>query len=265
VTINDNRTIDGGGAGVFVSQLNNLIANTTYYIRAYASYDGGTVYGNEISFKTREGGLITDIDGNDYQVVRIGDLLWMAENLKVTHYQNGEAIPYVTNNTEWSGLAAGAYCYYNHTENYQSTYGLLYNWWAAKDGRNLAPLGWRVPSDADWKALEAEIGMIEADINLQNWRGTNEGGKLKEMSSSHWNQPNTGAINEYGFTALPNGYRLDTGSFQQLGNYTRYWTSSASNNSNGWYRALYSDSQQLGRSQVTKNQGYAIRCVKDWQ
>ena len=152
-----------------------------------------------------ETGTVTDIDGNTYQTVKIGDQWWMAENLKVTCYRNGDAIPNITDGTTWASLSTGAYCEYNNDINNVATYGRLYNWYAVTDSRNIAPAGWHVPSDAEWKQLEMYLGMSQSEADATGWRGTDEGGKLKEVGTMHWNSPNTGATNESGFTALPGG------------------------------------------------------------
>jgi uncharacterized protein (TIGR02145 family) len=150
---------------------------------------------------------VTDIDGNVYQTVTIGAQVWMLENLKVTHYCNGEAIPDVTAVAPWAGLSTGACCVFNNAGSNVAVYGRLYNWYAVNDPRSIAPAGWHVASEADWQQLEAYLGMNEADLNLTGYRGTTEGGKLKEVGTMHWAGPNAGATNESGFTALPGGFR----------------------------------------------------------
>ncbi len=114
-TVADSKTTDGTGAGSFTSSITGLTDSTAYYVRAYATNSNGTGYGNTSSFTTTDSmGTVTDIDGNIYQTVKIGNQWWMAENLKVTHYRNGDAIPNVTDNTAWEGLTTGAYCNYNN-------------------------------------------------------------------------------------------------------------------------------------------------------
>ncbi|MBT5269507.1 MAG: hypothetical protein HOL70_08685, partial [Candidatus Marinimicrobia bacterium] len=113
---------------------------------------------------------VTDIDGNVYETVKIGDQIWMAENLKVTHYRDGSAITQVTDNTAWSNLSTEAYCIYdNNASNEVDTYGALYNWYAVSDGRNIAPEGWHVPTDAEWKELEMYLGMSQPDVDDVVW------------------------------------------------------------------------------------------------
>ncbi|SVD09065.1 uncharacterized protein METZ01_LOCUS361919, partial [marine metagenome] len=144
---------------------------------------------------------VTDIDGNVYGTVQIGDQLWMAENLKVTHYSNGDEIPTGYSNSEWANLSTGAYAVYGDNESNADTYGYLYNWYAVETG-NLAPEGWHVATDAEWTALSDYLGGSSV-----------AGGKMKECTpgscpeSEYWNSPNTGATNESGFTALPSGSR----------------------------------------------------------
>ena len=193
----------------------------------------------------------------------IGDQCWMAENLKVTHYRNGEPIPNVTGDTDWFNLSTGAYCNYDNDVNNVSTYGRLYTWYAVDDNRNIAPEGWHVPSDAEWKQLEMYLGMSQADADKIDWRGTDEGGKLKESGTIHWENPNTGATNESGFSALPGGYRLNNGRFLSMGLSAFFWSSSERFSSSAWYRFL-----RYGRSGVNRNFGYkltgfSVRCVRD--
>ncbi len=125
---------------------------------------------------------VTDIDGNVYQTIQIGNQVWMAENLKVTHYRDGTSIQYVQNElTEpdvWETLTTGAYCYYDDSQSNQTTYGNLYNWYAVADSRNIAPEGWHVPTDAEWKELEMALGMSQSEADDAGYRGTNEGSKL---------------------------------------------------------------------------------------
>jgi len=169
-------------------------------------------------------GTVTDIDGNVYKTVKIGNQWWMAENLKVTRYRNGDPIPNITDNHTWVDLSTGAYCNYNNDISNVATYGRLYNWYAVDESRNIAPAGWHVPTDDEWKQLEIYLGMSPTEADETHWRGTDEGGKLKETGTTHWYSPNTGATNESGFTALPGGYRV-SGGFSSLGFGAYFWSS----------------------------------------
>lgn len=169
---------------------------------------------------------VTDIDGNAYHTVKIGDQWWMAENLKVTHYRNGDTIPNVTVDRQWTGLNSGAYCYFDNNPSYGSTYGYLYNWFAVDDPRSLVPEGWQVPSDEECKQLEIHLGMSQSEVDETGWRVTGESGKLNESGPTYWDLPNTGATNESGFSALPGGYRYDfRDGFASLGICTDFWSS----------------------------------------
>lgn len=147
--------IAAGGSGVNV--LNKPMSNL-YRLRITGenieTYEKGdlTISGNT-TLNVTVIRTVTDIDGNVYRTVKIGSQWWMAENLKVTHYRNDDAIPNITDNTEWSTHTTGAYCCYNNAPDSAATWGGLYNWHAATDGRNLAPAGWHVPSDAEWQTL----------------------------------------------------------------------------------------------------------------
>ena len=110
-------------------------------------------------------GYCVDIDGNVYKIIKIGDQWWMAENLKVTRYRNGDQIPNIENASEWSALLTGAYCVYENKVSLADTFGYLYNWYAIDDSRNIAPAGWHVPTDEEWKQLEMYLGMSRLDAD----------------------------------------------------------------------------------------------------
>jgi uncharacterized protein (TIGR02145 family) len=212
---------------------------------------------DSITFEiSEEQETVTDIDGNVYKTVKIGNQIWMAENLKVTHYRNGDEMANVTDNSEWSNLAAGAWCVYDNSAAYNDIYGLLYNWAAVDDERNIAPLGWHVSTDEDWQILIDYIG------------GDNvAGGILKEKGHALWWSPNTGAIDEYGFKGLPGGYRESTGVFRYIGENAFFWTSDDSSEEGrpgAWYTRLDHDRSAILH---TYSDGYiygmSIRCVKD--
>jgi uncharacterized protein (TIGR02145 family) len=127
---------------------------------------------------------VTDIDGNLYQTVTIGGRIWLAGNLKVTHYRNGDPISNVTDNGVWGNLTTGAYCAYGNDSTNIAPYGLLYNWYSVSDGRGLAPAGWHVATDTEWQQLELTLGMSQADVDaIASARGTTEGGKIKEAGT----------------------------------------------------------------------------------
>ncbi|OGC42320.1 hypothetical protein A2Y85_07915 [candidate division WOR-3 bacterium RBG_13_43_14] len=204
---------------------------------------------------------VTDIDGTVYQTVKIGNQWWMAENLKVTHYRNGDAIPNVTGNTEWNNLTTGAYCNYDNNSNNAATYGRLYNCYAVNDSGNIAPAGWHVPSDNEWKTLEMTLGMSQTEADRSGMRGTDEGFKLKETGTSHWQIPDTLASNESGFTALPGGIRYSVGPFDVLGVVAFFWSSTEGSNSTAWYRGI--GGPGVFRGSIDKHWGYSVRCVRD--
>ncbi len=266
-TTSNDKTTDGEGTCSFVSSISGLSASTTYYVRAYATNGSGTGYGLAVPFTTpASSNTVTDIDGNVYPTVTIGTQVWMAANLKVTHYQNGDPLPNVTATATWTGLTAGAYCEYDNDVNNVATYGRLYNWYAASDVRNIAPAGWHVPTDAEWMQLEMYLGMSLAEVGgNQTWRGTTEGGKLKEAGLTHWATANIGATNESGFTALPGGTRY-TGDYgvYVIGSWCAFWTSTDKPDYEITYgRVLSTDNAQVGRYFYYKHNGHSIRCVKD--
>ncbi len=254
-SIANSKTTDGIGSGSFSSTLSNLSPITTYYVRAYASNSVGTSYGNEITITTLG---VVDIDGNIYSAVVIGTQIWMKENLKVSKYLNGDAIPNVTDNNTWTALTTGAYSYYNNDATKNITYGKLYNWYAVTDSRSLCPSGWHMPSNSDWSALSTYLG------------GTSvAGGKMKSTGTTYWQSPNTGATNESGFSGLPAGVRLaDTGNFITEGQVGYWWTSTQNISINNWAynRFLQYNLTQLSISNDSGNpfqSGFSVRCIKD--
>ena len=248
-TTANNKTTDGTGSGSFTSNITGLTSGTTYYLRAYAINGIITSYGSEVSFTP---GTVTDIDGNVYHYIVIGTQTWMVENLKTTKYRNGDPILNVTVNASWVALATGAYCWYNNDEANKVTYGGLYNWFAVADSRNLAPVGWHVPTDTEWNTL---IDFLGSGVG---------GGKLKEIGISHWLTPNTAATNSSGFTALPGGCRsYPNGTSGGVGYYGYWWSSMAYDTSGAWLRFLTYSSADVGRIYYNKKYGFSVRCVRD--
>ena len=198
----------------------------------------------------------TDGDNNNYPVVEIGTQTWMGENLKTTRYNDGTEIPLITGNTEWGNLITPAYCWYNNDEStYKNLYGALYNGYAASTG-NLCPTGWHVPANDEWTQLNDYVG------------GNSEaGGKLKETGTSHWINPNTGAINETGFTALPGGLRQVYQSvvFYSVGLRGDWWSSTypQSDYYDYSWHMYYTSSNATSSNNYARKFGYSVRCVKD--
>ncbi|MGA1977669.1 MAG: FISUMP domain-containing protein [Bacteroidales bacterium] len=196
---------------------------------------------------------ITDSrDGQQYKTVKIGSQVWMAENLRTTSLNDGQTIPMVTDNAAWSASTSPAFCWYKNDEvSYKPVYGALYNWYAVNTGR-LCPEGWHVPTDAEWTALITYLGGESV-----------AGGKLKETGRIHWISPNEGATNESGFTALPGGSRLGTGSFYFMVFSGLWWSATDSYSSLAWLRSMHYDQSSVRRSTYGKRSGFSVRCIKD--
>ena len=270
-TLANNSTNDGSGVGSFTSSLSGLTANTTYYVRAYAINNAGTAYGNEVSFVTvgNSGetgewlnpnlnyGSVTDQDGNTYATIEIGTQEWMAENLRTTTYANGDPIPNVTDNAQWSNLTTGAWAHYENDSQYEIPYGKLYNWYAVADSRNVCPAGWHVPADAEWTVLTNYLG------------GQNvAGGQMKttgtiEAATGLWNSPNAEATNSSGFSGAPGGDRIFNGECYSVGRDGYWWSSSEDDTYYAWYRNLYYGNGVAGREDLDKQSGFSVRCLRD--
>jgi len=202
--------------------------------------------GNNIEY-----GTVTDIDGNVYRTVIIGNQEWMAENLKTTRYNDGQPIPNITGDSEWYNLRTPGYCWYNNDISNKETYGALYNWFAVNTGR-LAPAGWHVPNREEWSTLINYLG------------GENiAGGKLKETGDAHWLSPNTGATNETGFTARGAGVRDITFMLIREANYIWSSYSDPADNSGAFQVHLYCGYPWANLYSMQKYSGFTVRCVRD--
>jgi len=196
---------------------------------------------------------VIDYDGNVYDTVIIGTTVWMKQNLKVTHYNNGTPIPNITDNTAWSSLTTGARCYFNNdSAAYDSVYGAIYNWYVIIDTNNICPTGWHVSTNAEWQTTETYLGGINV-----------AGGKMKEADTLHWTNPNSGATNSSGFTGLPGGLRDVSGNFLYKHENGLWWTATAYSASKAWGTYLWYLNTAVDHNAVSKTYGLNIRCIKD--
>jgi uncharacterized protein (TIGR02145 family) len=202
---------------------------------------------------------VKDIDGNKYKTIKIGTQIWLSENLKTTTYNDGTAIPLVSNYEGWAKLSTPAFCWYNNDSTNKEVYGALYNWYAVNT-KKLCPEGWHVPSDEEWTELRTYLGD----------KG-NAGNALKESGTSHWKSPNSDASNTTGFTGLPGGYRDYKGPFNLLRRDAYWWSSTESYryvpidsaSSISFYRNLRYDDTDLYRNIANKSFGLCVRCLMD--
>jgi|WetSurMetagenome_2_1015567.scaffolds.fasta_scaffold266670_1 uncharacterized protein (TIGR02145 family) len=192
--------------------------------------------------------IVKDVDGNIYHTVTIGTQVWLAEDLKTTRYNDGTAIPYVSGDVEWKNLRSAAFCWYDNDESNKTVYGALYNWYTINTGK-LCPVGWHVASNSDWETL----------INYcSGWELA--GGKLKEAGTAHWDAPNIGATNEFGFTAIPGGGRSpENGKFTPKGRDLGYWCPPRC----GDFRSLCSDRAWIYFTEGSASGGCEVRCIKN--
>jgi uncharacterized protein (TIGR02145 family) len=226
---------------------------------------------------------VRDWDGNIYGTIKIGDQCWMKENLKAIHYADGTPLVRGTGSTDTRrDTTIRFYFDYQDDVRNSDTFGRLYVWKAAVKGysteldnnpsniQGVCPDGWHLPSDSEWKELEMYLGMSEDEAYERDWRGSIEGGMLKDTGTAQWYFPNTGATNESGFTALPSGYRTMEGTYWDLGRRASFWSSTnhiaANHTHNPAYRILQYDEARTWRYRGFH--GYlsyarSVRCVKD--
>jgi uncharacterized protein (TIGR02145 family) len=234
------KSTDGTGIGSFTSNITGLIPNTLYYVRAYATNSLGSAYGTEINFISSQTGTVI-----------MCTQIWNDKNLTVSNYRNGDPIPLITNSAVWATLTTGAYCYHNNDPASEALYGKIYNWFAVNDPRGLAPIGWHVPTSAEWDIMINCVGPLA-------------GGALKETGITHWASPNAGATNSSGFTALPGGYRANTGTYSSVpGTITFWWTSSQLSATDAFEKGAENSSPNILNASYVKVGGAYVRCVKD--
>jgi len=194
---------------------------------------------------------VKDIENNKYEIDTIGTQIWMAENLRVTRYNDGTIIPIVMDSLEWPSLTSPGCTWYN---NGNSVYGALYNYYTVADSnsRNVCPVGWHIPTQAEWTILSDELGDL-----------TVAGGKMKESGLAHWAPPNNAATNLSGFAGLPGGYRSNNGSYHDVGVAGVWWSSTENGVNTAWYRDLFYEHGEFSEGFFSKRSGFSVRCIKD--
>ena len=195
---------------------------------------------------------ISTLITQDNNEVKIGTQIWTTKNLEVSTFRNGEAIPEAKSKDEWekaSNNKQPAWCYYNNDSKNGKVYGKLYNWYAVNDPRGLAPKGYHIPSDAEWRVLIDFLG------------GEGKAGE-KMNSTSGWIYKGNGN-NSSGFNVLPGGYRDSNGWLYDITEKSYFWSSSEDYQSFAWNRNLYYNNKKVYRNSSSKNDGLSVRCIKD--
>ena len=250
------------GAGTYSLNVTGLTPVVTYYVKAYAIVFGNTVYGDQLNFTTPCSNCVPGTE------VTISTQTWTVCNLNVSTYRDGTLIQQVTDPTQWDNLTTGAWCYYNNDSANGPIYGKIYNWYAVAGiwdaaslldpllRKQLAPVGYHVPSKSEFDTLVANLG-----------GGSVAGGKMKEPNLCNWSTPNILLTPYSGFAALPGGYRMDVGgTFQTLGTYGTWWSSSESSTNptqNGLNIVLSYNNITVFDGEDTKQRGFSVRLIKD--
>lgn len=210
-------------------------------------------------------GSVTDIQGNRYRTVLIGGKWWMAENLRTGLYRDSTAVNILQSDVSWNDSLAG-YCIHPSAS---EAMGYLYNGYAVENAKGLAPAGWHIATDQEWKELEQELGM-DANVSAKNgWRGSNQGDKLKAVGLDNWDRFDpVWATDERGFSALASGNRIYTGEYGQPGvRRTAFWWTATAYASGGaselYYRHLDYKFSGVFRQHEIRRYGMSVRCVKD--
>ena len=250
-TLND-KILSGTGIGEFSITITGLTQKTTYFVRAFASNEVGTAYSNQIKLTTNTASTtISDIEGNTYNTINIGNQIWMTSNLSTSRFRNGVYIPYILNSTQWATTKSPALSFYNHDNNFESNYGKQYNWYAVADPQGLCPIGWHIPSNNEWTILSDFLGGLNV-----------AGGKMKATGTQFWSFPSNGN-NSSGFTGLPGGFRNVDGTFGILGYNGFWWSATDENEQKAFSRSIVYTDNVLSVNSSLKNQGFSVRCIKD--
>ena len=290
-TVADSHTTNGSGTGSFISDLTGLYAGTTFYVRAYAANSVGTAYGNEVSFTTEnyipEGDAqpcpgvptVTDVDGNVYNTVKIGNQCWMRENLRTTRYEYGEEIPISTAISDHDPYRVAP----NNDEANVTDYGYLYNWSAVMHGsystssanpsgvQGVCPAGWHVPSDAEWSQLSNYVSSQIQSTYVCHGDPSNIGSALADtmawLSSQNHESCNVcySANNATGFSARPAGEKACVNNeLSFFGYYTFFWSSTSLGSgyeNYAYYRCIFYQYPDFGRDRQGKCRSYSVRCI----
>lgn len=223
-----------------------LLDDIRIYNRALSAAEVAALYELESTLPALNQDEITDIDGIRYKTVRIGDQVWMAENLRTLRYQDGSLISNVTDGSIWSQLTTGSWVHYNNDQVLGETYGKLYNWYAVADERNMCPVGWEVPSYDEW-------------TQLISYLGTDTGLKMK--SDADWSGSGSGT-DESGFSGLPGGIRSFDGTYSLTTDNAFWWSSSEGEGVSAWYWGLGSNSSGHSWGEYSQNGGMSVRCIR---
>ena len=265
--------------GMNLDMIGNMIPGEGYQIKMYNSqsfsYTANDIISNVVTCPSN----LTDFDGNVYSVVQIGNQCWMSENLKVTHYSDGTSMIDGTGVGNVSGDYSTKYFFdYNDNSSNTNVYGKLYSWAAMLDGmvcgsfnpeerKGVCPDGWHIPDNADWNELsgviDSQYGVGSLEWNLTGDLGSDVGSNLKDASSSFWNTSISTSTNNSGFSALPSGYRLSTGTYLYLGTEGYFWSSQANCSFYGWYRKLSYNKSTIHKNFMNKGAAFSVRCLKD--
>ncbi|HPQ21704.1 MAG TPA: FISUMP domain-containing protein, partial [Saprospiraceae bacterium] len=263
-------------SSVDTTYTDNNVTNYTFYYYQLSSVD---TLGNESqltdTIRAIPCEIISDYDGNEYRTIKIGEQYWMRDNVATTHYSDGSTLINGAGAGTITDYSAQYYFAYNNDENNVATYGRLYTWAAIMKGESLVDNPdyvqgicsdeWHIPSDSEWKQLEIELGMSQAEADAMDWRGTNEGSLIAGRSDL-WNDdvlemdPDFG---NSGFFALPTGFRYSSGSFSYLNSATLFWSKSHYNTTSVWTRRLDNSLKQIRRDDESKIHAFPIRCIKN--
>jgi uncharacterized protein (TIGR02145 family) len=195
---------------------------------------------------------ISDYSGNPYNTVSIGTQCWMGSNLKTTQYRNGDGIAYVWDASDWAARTTGAQSGYDNNSSNTAIYGNFYNWYAVADARGLCPMGWHVPTDAEWTTLTTFLGGESV-----------AGGKMKTIGTTYWISQSAGTNNSSGFSGLPGGIRGTLGVFSDVGQHATFWSASLVGDGNVWYRRLNYYDDIFNKSPAQPVVGFSVRCLRD--
>lgn len=240
------KNVFAAGVLIFI-----ILANSCKKDESNSSFDVGTV---------------TDIENNTYSTVKIGNQWWMSENLKTKKYRNGISLLNLSTNdtASWSAAVTGAFCSYDNSAN---ATGLLYNYQAIVSDSGLAPDGWHIATDEDWKMLEKFLSMSSESADRTGWRGTDQADQLRSSGADYWNRyEEIWSVNSYRFSALAGGCRLPNGIWSTptgLRFSGFWWAATTFNLNESWYRMMDYKSSQIFRSHGNIHYGFSVRCVKN--
>lgn len=276
-TLSEVLALGNTGGYLRITNIANPIANQDVATKIYVDILKAQIDAlNNLNLESGNYGILIDVEGNSYKTFKFGNQIWMVENLKVTKYADGTNIPFIEDSATWNNtsddISFKGYGWYNNDIAYKDTFGALYNFGGATDGQiytseniqGACPDGWHLPNDEEWQELESFLGIQNSELDIEGYRGTNEGSKIA-TNAELWDDDvleNDSDFSSTKFNAIPAG-SVGFGQYRYVNQLAKWWSSSADTENASFSRGVSYNDKRIYRSGTLNRSGYSIRCIKD--